>query len=448
MPPAIEGVELGDDVLEVGPGLRARHRGARRRALAELTGARDRLRAWPARLRARLGDRARSWTATRTAMPFEDESFSAAVCFTMLHHVPPSAGQDRLFAEVRRVLRPGGVFAGTDSVGRGLGFALLHVGDTKNLIAPDDMPARLAAAGFGEIDVSADRDSYRFRALWEPRGFSFRPRGELSEADVVAWRGRGSSYDRGRRISASPPDCRRMRGAAARADEFCMASRQLPSLPGGAAHSGGGPGSSPGSAAASGSELRGRERGDHERSPLPAGDALPPTTPSARRHGLGKVRWNRALARVASKYSRTMVANHFFDHYSPSHRDHMDRIAASSYRPDSGCWTAGENLFFSAGVSTPRQLIKAWMGSAVHRRDILRSGWRDFGLGVAYGSPYGGSGMTVVALFGVRSRPAARKPEPASGRRRPRTAARVSSRRRGCRLRRRSRPRPGSRDGR
>jgi len=40
----------------------------------------------------------------------------------------------------------------------------------------------------------------------------------------------------------------------------------------------------------------------------------------------------------------------------------------------------------------------------VHRQDILRSGWRDFGLGVAYGSPYGGSGMTVVALFGVRSK--------------------------------------------
>jgi uncharacterized protein YkwD len=122
-----------------------------------------------------------------------------------------------------------------------------------------------------------------------------------------------------------------------------------------------------------------------------------------RDHGLGTVQWDRALAGVAAKYSRTMVARHFFDHYSPNHRNHMDRIAASRYRPDGGCLTAGENLFFSAGVTTPRQLFKAWMGSAVHRATILHGGWRDFGLGVSYGSPYGGSGMTVVALFGVRT---------------------------------------------
>ena len=191
-----------------------------------------------------------------------------------------------------------------------------------------------------------------------------------------------------------------MRGAAARADEFCMPSRQshhcLAALltavvvwlvPGSAAAS------QPSCAGASAATTT---------APRFQKVMLCLHNAERRRHGLGKVRWNRALARVASKYSRAMVANHFFDHYSPSHRDHMDRIARSSYRPDSGCWAAGENLFFSARVSTPRQLMKAWMGSAVHRRDVLRSGWRDFGLGVAYGSPYGGSGMTVVALFGVR----------------------------------------------
>ena len=175
VPPAIDGLGLGDDVLEIGPGFGPATellagRVANLTALeldSGLAGA----------LRARLGDRATITEGDATAMPFADASFDSAVCFTMLHHVPTPAAQDRLFAEVRRVLRPGGAFAGTDSVGRGLGFALLHVGDAKNLIAPDAMPARLAAAGFGEIDVSADRDSYRFRALWEPRGFSFRPRG-------------------------------------------------------------------------------------------------------------------------------------------------------------------------------------------------------------------------------------------------------------------------------
>ena len=78
-----------------------------------------------------------------TDMPFADSTFSAAVCFTMLHHVPSPEAQDRLFAEVRRVLRPGGTFAGTDSTGRGPGFALLHIGDTKVVLDPE----RAARAG-------------------------------------------------------------------------------------------------------------------------------------------------------------------------------------------------------------------------------------------------------------------------------------------------------------
>lgn len=46
-------------------------------------------------------------------MPFRDGSFSSVACFTMLHHVPSPAAQDRLLEEVHRVLRPGGVFVGT-----------------------------------------------------------------------------------------------------------------------------------------------------------------------------------------------------------------------------------------------------------------------------------------------------------------------------------------------
>jgi SAM-dependent methyltransferase len=97
-------------------------------------------------------------------MPFADDSFSAAACFTMLHHVPLSTKQDRLFAEVRRVLRPGAPFAGTDSRGRGIGWKLLHVGDVKLVIDPQDLERRLSAAGFENVEVHADRDSYTFRA--------------------------------------------------------------------------------------------------------------------------------------------------------------------------------------------------------------------------------------------------------------------------------------------
>lgn len=82
----------------------------------------------------------------------------------MLHHVPSADQQDQLFAEVCRVLRPGAPFTGTDSTGRGIGFALLHVGDTRVVIDPDHLEPRLLAAGFEDVAVSAERDSFRFRA--------------------------------------------------------------------------------------------------------------------------------------------------------------------------------------------------------------------------------------------------------------------------------------------
>jgi SAM-dependent methyltransferase len=40
-------------------------------------------------------------------MSFPVAAFDGAVCFTMLHHVSSEAMQNRLLAEVARVLRPG-----------------------------------------------------------------------------------------------------------------------------------------------------------------------------------------------------------------------------------------------------------------------------------------------------------------------------------------------------
>ena len=96
-------------------------------------------------------------------MPFADGSFSGVVSFTMLHHVPSAALQDRLLSEARRVLRPGGVFAGFDGVGSFL-FRLIHIGDTYNPVAPDTLGRRLQAAGFADVAVERAWGRFRFRA--------------------------------------------------------------------------------------------------------------------------------------------------------------------------------------------------------------------------------------------------------------------------------------------
>ena len=162
LPWGLEGVELGDDVLEVGPGF-----GATTRLLAQRVPRLTALEVEPGycrRLRDELGDRVEVVQGDGTRMPFPDGRFSAVVCFTMLHHVPSPAAQDRLLGEVARVLRPGGVFAGTDSLGRGVLFRLIHVGDTLVLVDPDSLADRLAAAGLAEPVVDTGGSALRFRA--------------------------------------------------------------------------------------------------------------------------------------------------------------------------------------------------------------------------------------------------------------------------------------------
>jgi SAM-dependent methyltransferase len=162
VPPAIGDLDLAGDVLEVGPGF-----GPATEVLASRAGRLTALEIDPrlaASLRERLADRAEIVGGDGAAMPFADASFDVVACFTMLHHVPSAAAQDRLFAEVARVLRPGGAFVGTDSLGRGIGFWLLHIADTKVLIPPADLPLRLAAAGLRDAQVSTDGDALRFSA--------------------------------------------------------------------------------------------------------------------------------------------------------------------------------------------------------------------------------------------------------------------------------------------
>ena len=162
VPWSLAGVELGDDVLELGPGpgvttdlLRRSHKTLTcveiDPNLAES-------------LRRKFADKnVTVVNGDAAALPFPENSFSGAVALTMLHHVPSRELQDRILAEVRRVLRPGGVFAGADSRWT-LMMLLVHLFDTMVLVPPESMAARLSAAGFSDVRVDTVKSRFRFSA--------------------------------------------------------------------------------------------------------------------------------------------------------------------------------------------------------------------------------------------------------------------------------------------
>ena len=99
MPWILSGTELGGEVLEVGPGPGLTSDFLRTR-VERLTA----LEAEPklaAKLRLRLGGtNVAVVTGSAAAMPFPDASFSGCATFTMLHHVPSAAMQDRVLSEI------------------------------------------------------------------------------------------------------------------------------------------------------------------------------------------------------------------------------------------------------------------------------------------------------------------------------------------------------------
>ena len=163
LPRVLDGVELGDEVLEVGPGPGLTTDLLRRRVRRVTAIEIDPHLAEALRQRT-LGQGVEVVTGDATAMPFQAARFSAVVSFTMLHHIPSPQQQDRLLAEVRRVLRPGGVFVGSDSTASFL-FRLAHLGDTMVLVDPDRFASRLQAAGFTDAGVRRGHHAFGFRAI-------------------------------------------------------------------------------------------------------------------------------------------------------------------------------------------------------------------------------------------------------------------------------------------
>jgi len=103
-----------------------------------------------------LGDQVDFRQGDATALPFADNSFDAAMT---IHVAMNIAAKDRMYAEARRVIRPGGVFAVYDVL-QGEGGEVHYpvpwarTPDISHLVTRADMETLLTGAGFALSEVT------------------------------------------------------------------------------------------------------------------------------------------------------------------------------------------------------------------------------------------------------------------------------------------------------
>jgi SAM-dependent methyltransferase len=148
-------VDLGDELLELGPGYGAatrwlRHKVKRLTALEldpEMAG-RLRDEFTNTNVSVEVGDCTRA--------PFADASFDSVGAFTMLHHLSTPAEQFAALGEAFRMLRPGGVLVGSDSLASPT-LHEFHEGDIYNPIDPARMLVFLQTLGYARICLTIDQ---------------------------------------------------------------------------------------------------------------------------------------------------------------------------------------------------------------------------------------------------------------------------------------------------
>ena len=109
------------------------------------------------------------------------------------------------------------------------------------------------------------------------------------------------------------------------------------------------------------------------------------TNSRRRNHGCRNLIRNDALDRAAQTHTNKMATRNMLSHELPGEPSLGVRVRRAGYN-----WTGvAENI--AAGYTTPRAVVRGWMRSSGHRRNILNCRYRHIGVGYALsprGTPY------------------------------------------------------------
>lgn len=91
-----------------------------------------------------------------------------------------------------------------------------------------------------------------------------------------------------------------------------------------------------------------------------------------------------------------MMARGYFEHTAPSGKEFFEWIDESGYAYS----IAGENLAANFNTISPEAMVEAWMGSKLHRDNVLDERYSETGLGVVAGTFDGKPVLFVAEEFG------------------------------------------------
>ncbi len=122
--------------------------------------------------------------------------------------------------------------------------------------------------------------------------------------------------------------------------------------------------------------------------------------------GLVALAENSRLDRAAVLHSDSMVAHAYFNDVGPGSQTVSQRTLITGYAHAGWGYRVGENIAIGTGSSaTPAAIVAGWMNQPQHRAVLLRSFYRETGLGVAAAVPRGFlnglPGATFTQTFGV-----------------------------------------------
>jgi ubiquinone/menaquinone biosynthesis C-methylase UbiE len=166
LPWLLGGYSFGDNVLELGAGPGATT-DALRHCCAHVTSLE-----YDQKFATQLGARYERTNVSvlrgdAASLPFPDATFSCATAILVLHHLRSREQQEKAFAEIHRVLKPGGVFL-VFEISDSWIHRIMHFKSTFVPIAPEAASARMKSLGFANILVEKQRGAFRICALRGP----------------------------------------------------------------------------------------------------------------------------------------------------------------------------------------------------------------------------------------------------------------------------------------